>query len=239
MSVLFDLQNFAGGADGGAAAPEQGAGGGDGQGASVAPEAGGGGGGQGAPSTAAGADGTKPGGGTILGGTGKDGAAAEGGGGSPAGVPDVYDFKAALPPGMDYDEKAAAAFGEVARKAGLSQEQAGAVAAYGLQYMQEGVDAALQAVYDTQSAWADAARTELGGQFEETVARAAAARDALSAKVPGLSAMLNETGAGNRIEMIRLMAAVGELIGEDGGVRGGAAHAERSIYPNTDFSRYN
>lgn len=234
MSVFFDLQNFAEGADGGAAAPEQGTGGGDGQGA-PAPAAGAAGG----ADAAAGADGTKPGGGTILGGTGKDGAAAEGGGGSPAGVPDVYDFKAALPPGMDYDEKAAAAFGEVARKAGLSQEQAGAVAAYGLQYMQEGVDAAMQAVLETQSAWADAARTELGGQFEATVARAAAARDALSTKVPGLSAMLNETGAGNRIEMIRLMAAVGELIGEDGGVRGGATGAERSIYPNTDFSRYN
>ncbi|ANR70650.1 hypothetical protein AXF19_06435 [Selenomonas sp. oral taxon 126] len=233
MSVFFDLQNFAEGADGGAAAPEQGAGGGDGQGA-PAPAAGAAGG----ADAAAGADGTKPGGGTILGGTGKDGAAAEGDG-SPAGVPDVYDFKAVVPDGMDYDEKAAAAFGEVARKAGLSQEQAGAVAAYGLQYMQEGVDAAMQAVYETQSAWADAARTELGGQFEATVARAAAARDALSTKVPGLSAMLNETGAGNRVEMIRLMAAVGELIGEDGGVRGGAAPAEKSIYPNTDFSRYN
>lgn len=233
MSVFFDLQNFAEGADGGAAAPEQGAGGGDGQGA-PAPAAGAAGG----ADAAAGADGTKPGGGTILGGTGKDGAAAEGDG-SPAGVPDVYDFKAVVPDGMDYDEKAAAAFGEVARKAGLSQEQAGAVAAYGLQYMQEGVDAAMQAVYETQSAWADAARTELGGQFEATVARAAAARDALSTKVPGLSAMLNETGAGNRVEMIRLMAAVGELIGEDGGVRGGAAGAEKSIYPNTDFSRYN
>ena len=106
-------------------------------------------------------------------------------------------------------------------------------------YMQQGVDAAMQAVLETQSAWADAARTELGGQFEATVARAAAARDALATKVPGLTAMLNETGAGNRIEMIRLMAAVGELIGEDGGVRGGAAGAEKSIYPNTDFSRYN
>ena len=233
MSVFFDLQNFAEGADGGAAAPEQGAGGGDGQGA-PAPAAGAAGG----ADAAAGADGTKPGGGTILGGTGKDGAAAEGDG-SPAGVPDVYDFKAVVPDGMDYDEKAAAAFGEVARKAGLSQEQAGAVAAYGLQYMKEGVDAAMQAVYETQSAWADAARTELGGQFEATVARAAAARDALSTKVPGLSAMLNETGAGNRVEMIRLMAAVGELIGEDGGVRGGNAGQEKSIYPNTDFSRYN
>ena len=195
--------------------------------------AGGDGGGEGnnAPANPEAGDDGKPVGSTILGGDGKNG--------TPAGVPDAYDFKAIVPEGMDYDEEAAAAFGEVAKKAGLSQEQAGTIAAYGMQYMQQGVDAAMQAVLETQSAWADAARTELGGQFEATVARAAAARDALATKVPGLTAMLNETGAGNRIEMIRLMAAVGELIGEDGGVRGGAAGAEKSIYPNTDFSRYN
>lgn len=218
MTELFDLQRFAGeGADGDAPAPDAGGdGGGEGNNAPANPEAG---------------DDGKPVGSTILGGDGKNG--------TPAGVPDAYDFKAIVPEGMDYDEEAAAAFGEVAKKAGLSQEQAGTIASYGMQYMQQGVDAAMQAVLETQSAWADAARTELGGQFEATVARAAAARDALATKVPGLTAMLNETGAGNRIEMIRLMAAVGELIGEDGGVRGGAAGAEKSIYPNTDFSRYN
>ena len=140
---------------------------------------------------------------------------------------------------MDYDEQSAAAFGEIAKKAGLSQEQASTIAAYGMQYMKQGVDAAMQAVQETQAAWAEEARTQLGGQFDATVAKAAAARDALAVKIPGLTAMLNETGAGNRVEMIRLMAAFGELIGEDGGDRNGAAGAEKSIYPNTDFRKYN
>ena len=160
------------------------------------------------------------------------------GGKSTPNVPDAYDFKSIVPEGMTYDEQSAAAFGDVAKKAGLSQEQAAAIASYGMQYMQQGADAALKAVYDTQAAWADEARTQLGGEFDATVAKAAAARDALAAKVPGFTAMLNETGAGNRVEMIRLMAAIGDLIGEDGGDRNGSGGSEKSIYGNTDFSKY-
>ena len=160
------------------------------------------------------------------------------GGKSTPNVPDAYDFKSIVPDGMTYDEQSAAAFGDVAKKAGLSQEQAAAIASYGMQYMQQGVDAAMKAVQDTQAGWAQEARDALGGQFDAVVAKAAAGRDALAEKVPGLTQMLNETGAGNRVEMIRLMAAVGELIGEDGGLRGAQAGAEKSIYPNTDFKRY-
>ena len=222
---VFDLQRFAGDdTDGGAAGATD-----------TLPDADdtGGEGGKGEPpENNAGGDGGKPGGDTILGGDGKNDPA------KPAGVPDTYDFKDVVPEGMDYDEASAAAFGEIAKKAGLSQEQASAIAAYGMQYMQQGADAALKAVYDTQAAWADEARTQLGGEFDATVAKAAAARDALAAKVPGFTAMLNETGAGNRVEMIRLMAAIGDLIGEDGGERNGSGGVEKSIYPNTDFNKY-
>lgn len=217
QDFAFDLQLFAGGdasADAGA---------GDAGGASA--------GGAGTDAGDAGASaGAGAAGGTILGGAGE--------GENPAtAVPDAYDFKSIVPDGMDYDEASAAAFGEVAKKAGLSQEQASTVAAYGMQYMQQGVDAAMQAIHETRSAWAEEARTALGGDFEAQVAKAAAGRDALSAKIPGLVDMLNETGAGNRIEMIRLMAAVSELVGEDGAATG-AAGGETSIYPNTDFRKY-
>lgn len=160
------------------------------------------------------------------------------GGKSTPNVPDAYDFKSIVPEGMTYDEQSATAFGDVAKKAGLSQEQATMVASYGMQYMQQGVDAAMKAVQDTQAGWAQEARDALGGQFDAVVAKAAAGRDALAEKVPGLTQMLNETGAGNRVEMIRLMAAIGELIGEDGGLRSAQAGTEKSIYPNTDFNRY-
>ena len=225
---VFDLQRFAGdgtdgGSDGAAGATDT---------PPDADDAGGEGGKGEPPENNAGGDGGKPGGNTILGGDGKNDPAKT------AGVPDAYDFKNIVPDGMDYDEASAAAFGEVAKKAGLSQEQASVIAAYGMQYMQQGVDAAMKAIHDTQTAWAEDARTQLGGEFDATVAKAAAARDALAAKVPGFTAMLNETGAGNRVEMIRLMAAVGELIGEDGGDRNGSAGTEKSIYPNTDFKKY-
>ena len=223
---IFDLQRFAGESDGG-----------DGDGAGAAEPAasdpngagdGGGDGGAKPESPDAGADGRK----TILGGDGENPKEQS------AGVPEAYDFKGIVPEGMDYDEQSAAAFGEIAKKAGLSQEQASTIAAYGMQYMQQGVDAAVQAIRETQEGWAQEARTQLGGQFDATVAKAAAARNALAEKIPGLTAMLNETGAGNRIEMIRLMAAFGDLIGEDGGDRSGGAGVEKSIYPNTDFRKY-
>ena len=226
---VFDLQRFAG---------DDTDGGGDGAvGATDTPpdaDDAGGEGGKGDPPADKnmGGDGGKPDGNTILSGDGKNDPAKT------AGVPDAYDFKNIVPDGMDYDEASAAAFGEIAKKAGLTQEQAGTIAAYGMQYMQSGVDAAMKAIHDTQTAWAEDARTQLGGEFDATVAKAAAARDALAAKVPGFTAMLNETGAGNRVEMIRLMAAVGELIGEDGGDRTGGGGMEKSIYPNTDFKKY-
>lgn len=222
---IFDLQRFAeesDGGDGGAGAAEP---------AASDPNGAGDGGGDGGAkpeNTDAGADGRK----TILGGDGENPPEQS------AGVPEAYDFKGIVPEGMDYDEQSAAAFGEIAKKAGLSQEQASTIAAYGMQYMQQGVDAAVQAIRETQEGWAQEARTQLGGQFEATVAKAAAARNALAEKIPGLTAMLNETGAGNRIEMIRLMAAFGDLIGEDGGDRSGGAGVDKSIYPNTDFKKY-
>lgn len=170
---------------------------------------------------------------TILGGNAADSMGA--------GVPDAYDFTSVVPEGMTYDEKAAASFGAVAREAGLTQDQASRVASYGMQYiMQQGVDAAMDMLCAVQEGWAKEAREALGGQFDETVAKAAAGRDALAAKIPNLTVMLNETGAGNRVEMIRLMAAVGELVGEDtgmGGVGAGAG-AAKGLYPNTDFRRY-
>ena len=227
QDFAFDLQLFAGGdasADAGDAGAAAGGAGADAGGAGAT-------GGAGASAgTGEAAGGAGAAGGTILGGAGE-------GENPAAAVPDAYDFKSIVPDGMDYDEASAAAFGEVAKKAGLSQEQASTIAAYGMQYMQQGVDAAVQAMHETRSAWAEEARTALGGDFDAQVAKAAAGRDALSAKIPGLVDMLNETGAGNRIEMIRLMAAVSELVGEDGAATG-AAGGETSIYPNTDFRKY-
>ncbi len=156
----------------------------------------------------------------------------------PGQVPESYDFKAIVPDGMEYDESSAKAFGDIAKSCGLTQEQASKVAGYGFQYMQKGVDAAMNTIAQRQQQWGEQARTQLGNQFDATVAKAATGIDALSAKIPGIREALNETGAGNRIEMIQLMAAVGELVGEDTGHDGRTGGQEKSIYPNTDFGLY-
>ena len=229
----FDLQRFAD--DGGA---------GDNGGADTgAGDTGADDGGEGAPGAA---------GGTILGtppvsdppaaggqgDSGEDGKDDKGNQQGSNQAPDAYDFKGIIPDGMEYDEASAKAFGDIAKSCGLTQEQASKVAGYGVQYMQKGVDAAMAAVVQRQQQWGDQARTQLGNQFDATVSKAATGIDALSTKIPGIREALNETGAGNRIEMIQLMAAVGELVGEDNGHNGTTGGQEKSIYPNTDFSLY-
>ena len=163
----------------------------------------------------------------------------DGGKADESGVPEQYDFRDAVPDGMEYDEAGAKAFSEVAKECGLTQEQASKLASYGMEYMKNGVGAYQAAQAAQRNKWADDARTELAGDFNSTVAKCGAAINTLSQKIPGLREAFNETGAGNRIEMIRMMSAVSDLIEEDRGhgANGGAAR-DRPIYGNTDFNIY-
>lgn len=192
-----------------------------------------------APTDAGAQDGTQePNGGTLLGGTNpggtEDKAPQPDGKSEP---PATYDFSSFVPEGMEYDAERAGEFGDIARECGLTQEQAGRIAQYGMQYMQQGQQAAVKAFADTVNGWAEDAKTQLGGQFNETMALASTGINAVEQKVPGLREMLNATGAGNRVEMIRLMAEVGRLVGEDRGHESAGAPT-KSLYPNTDFSKY-
>lgn len=181
--------------------------------------------------------------GTILGGAGDAG--SEGQNNEPTnpasaneGAPDVYDFSQLVPEGQEYDSKVAQEFGGIARECGLSQEQASKIAQYGMQYMQNGVQAAMQQIAATQRKWGEDAKTQLGADFEKTVSRAAVGINRLEKSVPGLRQVLNETGAGNRVEMIQLMAAIGDMLGEDNGHGVPGYTGEKSLYPNTNFGQY-
>lgn len=221
--IDFNLQLFGeegGGADGGGAETPAGEGGGDAQ-----TPAGGA-----APETPAGADPAKPeaaGGekpGTILGGKEEDAA---------------WDFRGLVPEGMAYDEQAASAYAAVAKEAGLSGAQAQKLAAYGMKYAQDGIAAMMRSYAEEVNGWGQAARTELGGAFDATVQKAGTALEALEAVSPGIRQALNETGAGNRVELIRVFAAIGELVGEDSFRGFGTAAGGKSTrYENTDFSKY-
>ena len=218
--LCFDLQLFAdeGGAEDGSAGAEAGAaevadsGQGETEGAK-APD--------GNQESKAGAEKT----GTILGGT-EDEAA--------------WDFSGVVPEGMAYDKEAAAAFAAVAKEAGLTGAQAQTIAGYGMKYAQEGMNAMARAYAEQIDGWGKSARTELGASFDSTVQAAGTGIEALENLIPGVRQALNETGAGNRVELIRAFALIGNLVGEDtfkgfGSAAGAKASAR---YPNTNFEDY-
>lgn len=160
-------------------------------------------------------------------------------------VPESYDFTAVLKEtGLEADEKSTEEFTNLLKGMGATQEQAAGMATYGIQYAQgvaEAVAKNLQEQYVNEvKSWGDAAKEELGGAYQETLGKAATARDYIEQKIPGFTQMLNLTGAGNHIAMIKTMAAFADLIGEDPGKMGGAgtAAASTDMYPHTDFSKY-
>ncbi len=160
-------------------------------------------------------------------------------------VPESYDFTAVLKEaGLEADEKSTEEFTNLLKGMGATQEQAAGMATYGIKYAQgvaEAVAKNLQEQYVNEvKSWDDAAKEELGGAYQETLGKAATARDYIEQKIPGFTQMLNLTGAGNHIAMIKTMAAFADLIGEDPGKMGGAGTAATStdMYPHTDFSKY-
>lgn len=160
-------------------------------------------------------------------------------------VPESYDFTAVLKEtGLEADEKNTEEFTNLLKGMGATQEQAAGMATYGIQYAQgvaEAVAKNLQEQYVNEvKSWGDAAKEELGGAYQETLGKAATTRDYIEQKIPGFTQMLNLTGAGNHIAMIKTMAAFADLIGEDPGKMGGAGTAATSteMYPHTDFSKY-
>ncbi len=173
---------------------------------------------------------------TALGGDGENAAPQ---------VPESYDFTTVLKEaGLEADEKTTEEFTNLLKGMGATQEQATGMATYGIKYAQgvaEAVAKNLQEQYVSEvKSWGDAAKEELGGAYQETLGKAATARDYIEQKIPGFTQMLNLTGAGNHIAMIKTMAALADLIGEDPGRMGGAGTAATStdMYPHTDFSKY-
>lgn len=160
-------------------------------------------------------------------------------------VPESYDFTTVLKEaGLEADEKITEEFTTLLKGMGATQEQAAGMATYGIQYAQgvaKAVAKNLQEQYVNEvKSWGDAAKEELGGAYQETLGKAATARDYIEQKIPGFTQMLNLTGAGNHIAMTKAMAAFADLIGEDPGKMGGTGTAATStdMYPHTDFSKY-
>ena len=145
-----------------------------------------------------------------------------GGDNTPPAEPTVYDFKEVFPEGTELDETVSADFSKLLNQVGATQEQAVELAKFGSQYAQNILTAYQeqqeQAIVEKQQADYDQAKQELGGKFDETVALAGKGIEALTKAVPELRQLLVDSHIDNNINMIKVFAAVGEMVQEDPGV---------------------
>ena len=153
---------------------------------------------------------------------------------------EAYDFKSVVPEGMEYDAQQAEAFSAVARDMKLSGEQAQKLAAYGMNYAGQIAEAVNQQRINEINGWAEESRKELGVDFDHVMQQAAAGLEAVEKAVPNIRSVLNYTGAGNRIEMIRMLSFIGELTKEDSfrGFGANSGTVQSSLYGKTNFGLY-
>lgn len=157
-----------------------------------------------------------------------------------AGAPEVYDFSQSLPDGATLDETVSKEFGDICRGMNLTNEQANQMAQYGYQFAHKVMEQSEAQRAETIKSWGEDARRQLGNTFDSTMAECGAGVQFMERSVPNIRQILNETGAGNRIEFIRVFSALGRAISEDHGTTAGSgSHAKNdNPYPNTDFSKY-
>lgn len=156
-------------------------------------------------------------------------------------APEAYDFTQSLPEGMELDQQAANEFSDIARGMSLTNEQANQLAKYGMSYAQNMAKAIEQQQIEEQQAWADETKKALGAKYNEEISYVGTALNKLEPLVPGLRQALNIGGIGNRVEIVKALAAVGRMVAEDSGhaatdTSAGASHSAR--YPNTNFNSY-
>ena len=156
-------------------------------------------------------------------------------------IPESYDLASVIPEGFELNQERVDSFTAVAKEAGLSQENASKLAAYGIQMMQESAQAVQQEFASRVNTWGEQAKTELGAEFNDTVRLAASGIEVIEKQIPELRTMLNETGAGNHPVMIKAMAMIGKLVAEENGNKllgGQPQSGAPSIYSNTNFKKY-
>ena len=134
-----------------------------------------------------------------------------------AGAPESYDFKGTIPEGVEVDEALTKGFSDIARGMNLTNEQANQMAAFGFQYGQQIADAVRNQYNAEVTRWGEEAKQQLGADFEKVMSTAGAGLEAVEKVVPNIRQALNETGAGNRIEVIRAMEMLGQLVQADPG----------------------
>lgn len=152
----------------------------------------------------------------------------------------TYDFKALIPEGMEFSQEESDKFVEVIKDMHLSSDQANSIVKYGMEWGQQIIKDIGEAMIAERKGWGEAAKQELGADFDKTMKLVGAGVEYVEKTIPGIRAALNETGAGNRIEIVKAFALLGQMLQEDPGKvnPGTGAPKKSSIYPNTDFGKY-
>lgn len=180
---------------------------------------------------------------TLLGSAGLDNNAQNQQGQQPQNAPPAnninYDFSGVIPEGWQVDEQMTNSFSEIARGCNLNQEQAAQMADFGIKYAQN-IANQVQAQREAEvENWGQAAKQELGANFQKVVSQAGKGIEALEKQIPNLRQFLNETGVGNRIEAIRILSFIGDMVSEDSSrIEGNGVPQQSSPYPNTNFDLY-
>ena len=149
------------------------------------------------------------------------------------GAPEEYGgFK--LPDGQEIDADALEVFLPAAKEANLTQDQAQGFVDIMAKAVADAAQDQLETWETTRADWRKAAESdkEVGGErFEATLGLAKKALNKIG--TPELSEQLDITGMGDHVEVIRLLARVAKIIGDDelniGGVAGGSPKTQAEV----------
>lgn len=156
-----------------------------------------------------------------------------------------YNFEGVqMPEGIVLNPEESAKFIDVIKDMGLSNEQASAIVKYGGEYADRIAEQIFEAHAQEVKGWREETEKALGADLQKTVGLCDTACRKLN--IPGLREALDETGAGNKLPIVRAFARLGELLSEDPGKAAGVGGAATNgggdifaaMFPNTDFSKY-
>lgn len=131
-------------------------------------------------------------------------------------VPEDGKYSLTMPEGIELDTALLDALGPTFKELNLSNGHAQALADKFIEAQRAKSEQATAQWAETINGWADKAKADPemgGGKWDKTLASAISARDRFGS--PALNEYLEASGAGNHPEVIRFMAKVGSMIGED------------------------
>lgn len=131
-------------------------------------------------------------------------------------VPEDGTYALTMPEGVEVDQQLLDALSPDFKEMGLTTKQAQTLADKFIAAQQAKAEAQAGQFAETVAGWADQAKKdpEIGGaKWDGTVKNATTIVSRFGS--PALKEFLNSSGAGNHPEMIRFMAKVGAVIGED------------------------